>query len=242
MEFQKILEEGITIHSSGSSGPSKPFFQPPKKIRAANRISRIVNGLTGTSRIYTVMKMDHAGGLFGQTLPGYEIGAMTIIEKFSPYTFIKNIKRFSHSHITPLHAKAIMKTKGFKDIDLSNITIMCGAEPVTWDIIEAFVSKGCIFITNWGMSEIGPTAINYKFKSIEEVNYVKSICPKDATILGNKKYCEYKIDNEELVVKGDICIFDNWYYTKDKVVEIDDILFYSGRINLDVDFNNPKKG
>lgn len=242
MNYQKILEEGITINSSGSSGPSKPFFQPPKKIRAANKIARIAQGITGNSRIYTVAKTGHAGGLLMQTLPGYEIGAKLTVEPFNAYQFVKNIKNHSHTVITPAHIKAIILTKGFKDLDLSGITIVTGSDPVTWDIIEILVTKGCRLITTWGMSEIGPMAIIHIFDSMNEVNRIKNICPKNATILGSTKYCEYKIENEELVVKGDICIFDDWYYTKDKVVEIDGILFYTGRTNLEVDFNNPKKG
>ena len=49
-------------------------------------------------------------------------------------------------------------------------------------------------------------------------------------------------ENGELVVKGDICIYDDWYQTKDKVKEVDGVLFYLGRTNKEVDFNNPTKG
>ena len=242
MDFQKILDEGITINSSGSSGPSKPFFQPPKKIRAANKVSRTIQGLTGNSRIYTVAKLNHAGGLLMQTLPGYEVGAQLKIDLFNAYQFIKEIKNHTHTVITPKHIKAIMLTKGFRNLDLSGITIVSGSDPLTWDVIEVIVSKGCKLIATWGMSEVGPMAITHTFDSIEEVNRVKKLCPNNATVLGSKKHCEYKLENEELVVKGDICIFDDWYYTKDKVIEIDGILFYTGRTNLEVDFNNPKKG
>lgn len=242
MDFQKILDEGITINSSGSSGPSKPFFQPPKKIRAANKVARTVQGITGNSRIYTVAKTGHAGGLFMQTLPGYEVGAQLTIESFNAYQFVKNIRNYTHTVITPAHIKAIMLTKGFRDLDLSGITITTGSDPVTWDIIEALIPKGCRLITTWGMSEIGPMAIIHIFETMEEVQRIKKICPKDSTILGSKKYCEYKIENKELVVKGDICIFDDWYYTQDMAVEKDDVLFYTGRTNKEVDFNNPTKG
>lgn len=242
IDFDIILKEGITINSSGSTGESKPFFQPPLKIKAANEVARQVQGITKNSKIYTVMKMNHAGGLFAQTLPAYEIGAQYTIEKFNAYQFVKNIRDYTHTVITPLHAKAIMMTKGFKELDLSGITILCGTEPILWPIVEEFVSKGCIFIADWGMTEIGPIAINHTFDSMNEIARIKKICPTGTTVLGSKKYCEYKIENEELVVKGDICIFDDWYYTKDKVVEIEEILFYTGRTNSEVDFENPKKG
>lgn len=236
------MTDGVVIKSSGSSGPPKAFYQPTGKIFAANKVAREVQCIISSSKIYTVMKLTHAGGLFGQTIPALEIGAYVFSEKFNPYQFVKKINSFTHSHITPLHAKAIMKTKGFWDLDLSEQTITCGAEPVTWDIIEAFVSRGCTFIVNWGMSEIGPIAINHTFTCMQEVERVKAICPENATVMGIDKYCNYKIEDGELVVKGDICIYDDWYYTQDKVIEIDNILFYTGRTNKEVDFNNPSKG
>ena len=242
MDYNKILAEGITIYSSGSSGTPKPFFQPPAKIKAANKVARKVQGITSDSRIYTIMKISHAGGLFAQTLPGYEVGATVNIKAFNAYQFVREIKDYTHSIVSPLHAKLIMKTKSFENLDLSGITISCGSEPVTWDIIESFVDKGARFIVVWGMSEIGPFAITHTFDSIDEVQRVKELCPLNATVLGSEKHCEYKIENEELVVYGDICIFDDWYYTKDKVVDVHGILFYIGRTNMEVDFNNPKKG
>lgn len=242
MNYDRILQEGVTIYSSGSSGQSKPYFQPPSKIKAANEVARKVQGITNNSKIYTVMKMTHAGGLFAQTLPGYEVGATIKIEPFNAYQFIREIRDYTHTIISPLHAKLVMQTKSFETMDFSGITISCGSEPVTWDIVEKFVSRNAKFIAVWGMSEIGPFAITHTFESMNEVRRVKEMCPPNVTILGNDKHCECKIDNQELVVKGDICIFDEWYPTKDKVIEIDKILFYSGRTNLGVDFSNPKKG
>lgn len=242
MDYDTIIQEGITIYSSGSSGEAKPYFQPPAKIKAANEVARKVQGITSESRIYTIMKMTHAGGLFAQTLPAYEVGATIKIEQFNAYQFVREIKDYTHSIVSPAHAKLIMKTKSFDGLDFSGITISCGSEPVTWDIVEGFVSRGAKFISVWGMSEIGPFAITHTFESMDEVQRVKNICPPNATVLGSNKHCEYKVENEELVVRGDISIFDEWYHTKDKVVDRDGILFYTGRTNVEVDFDNPKKG
>lgn len=188
------------------------------------------------------MKLTHAGGLLGQTMPALAINAHVYVDKFNPYTFVKEIKNYTHSHITPAHAKAIMKTKTFKDLDLSGVTITCGSEPVTWDIINAFVERNCKFIVNWGMTEIGPIAINHMFDSAEEVLRVRTFAPENATVLGSEKYCDYKIENGELVVGGDICIYDDWFKTGDLVSEVEGVLFYHGRINKQVDFDNPTKG
>jgi hypothetical protein len=36
-------------------------------------------------------------------------------------------------------------------------------------------------------------------------------------------------ENSVLEVKGDICVYDDWYVTNDIVEEVDGILFYKGR-------------
>lgn len=242
IDYKKILKNGITISSSGTSGEPKQFFQTPEKIKMANQVAREAQRISSNSLIYTCCKTTHAGGLLAQTLPALEIGARVDITQFNAYSFIRDIVRYTHTHITPLHAKAIMMTKGFKDLDLRNVWVTCGADPVTWDIIEAFVDRGATMLVNWGMSEIGPIAINTMFDSIEKVKSYKSICPSDATILGDIAYCNYKIVDSELIVKGSISIYDDWYATKDKVMTKDGILFYQGRIDKETDLWTPRKG
>lgn len=238
IDVESILSNGITISSSGTSGLPLPFFQNPNKIKAANAIALESQKITKSSRIYTCCKTTHAGGLLAQTVPALSIGAHVDIVPFSAYSFVKNIRNYTHSHITPLHAKAIMLTKGFSSLDLTGIWITCGADPVTTNIIEAFVSKGATFMANWGMSEIGPIAINKTFTSINDIIPTDKTC----TILGDTFWCDWKIDQNELIVKGDICIYDEWHPTKDIVMLKDDVLYYKGRSNKEVDLWSPKKG
>jgi acyl-CoA synthetase (AMP-forming)/AMP-acid ligase II len=243
INFDEILNNGIIIKSSGTTGSPKEFFQSPKKIIAASKVAQNVQRITKSSKIYTCCKITHAAGLLAQTIPGYLQGSFIEIEQFNPYTFVKKISDFTHTHITPLHAKAIMMTKGFNNLNLTGVTIAIGAEPVTWNIIEAFVEKNATVIVNWGMSEIGPIAINHTFNSLEDIAAVKTICPENSTVLGSNFYCDYQINEDaELLVKGDICIYDTWYNTGDRVIKKDNMLFYMGRVNLEVDFDNPKKG
>jgi len=242
LDINNIINNGITIYSSGTSGDPKPYFQPPDKIKNANRIALMSQHINEHSRVYTCCKTTHAGGLFVQTLPALSIGAHVDIVDFNAYDFVRDINNYTHSLVTPKHAKAIMSTKGFWNLDLSNIWITCGADPVTWDIIEAFVGQGATLMTNWGMSEIGPIAINYIFKDIKTVKELKQSAPENSTILGINKHCDYKIVDGELHVKGDICIYDGWYATKDRIVIQNDILYYTGRTNKDIDLWTPKKG
>jgi len=242
INYQDILNNGIVIKSSGTSGAPKEFFQSPEKLKEANKVAIASQQITTDSRIYTCCKITHAGGLLAQTLPALSLGATVDIEDFNAYTFVKKIKNYTHTHITPLHARAIMMTKGFLNLDLTGLWITCGAEPVHWDIIEQFVERGATFMVNWGMSEIGPIAINTVFDNIETVKDYKRIAPPNSTILGNTAWCEFKIIDDELAVKGPICIVPGWYMTQDKVVMIDSMLYYLGRTNKDIDLWKLQKG
>jgi acyl-CoA synthetase (AMP-forming)/AMP-acid ligase II len=129
MEQKKLLniiENGCKILTSGTTGTPKTYFQSPEKIRAANRVAIDSQKITKNSKVYTVSKMTHAGGLLAQTLPALSIGANVVIDNFNAYTFLKEIKKYTHTHLAPGHARAIMGTKGFKDCDLSNVWITCG--------------------------------------------------------------------------------------------------------------------
>lgn len=242
INFKDIFENGVTIYSSGTSGNPSPYFQSPDKLTISSRVAAVAQGIRSSSKVYTCCKITHAGGLLAQTLPALAVGAKVDIVNFSAYDFVRDINKYTHTHITPRHAKAIMLTKGFQELNLKGVFVTCGADPVTWDIIEAFVARGAKFMANWGMSEVGPIAVNIVFEDLEEVYYLKESAPGNATIMGRNKQCHYRIVNSELWVKGDICIYDDWYNTKDRVIVQNDILYYTGRTNKEVDLWNPQKG
>ena len=215
--LNQILKKGIELKSSGTTGPQKKIYQSPKKLKYANEIARECQKISSKSKIYTICKMEHAGGLLAQTLPAYEIGAEIYIEKFNAFDFCKKINNFTHTHITPDHGRAISLTKSFKNLNLNGLWITCGSEPVDWELITKFVEKGCIFMVNWGMTEIGPCAINTVFKNIETVFNYKSKAIK-GTLMGDNVYCDTKIENETLHVRGNISVYANeWFDTKDIV-------------------------
>ena len=212
-----ILKNGIELSSSGTTGSPKKIYQSPSKLKNANKVARECQKISSKSKIYTVCKMQHAGGLLAQTLPAFEVGADIDIEEFNAYKFCKKITKYTHTHLTPNHAKAIRLTKSFKNIDLNGIWVTCGSEPVEWDLIIDFVKKGCNFMVNWGMTEIGPCAINTVFKNLESVLDYKERAI-NGTLIGDKTYCDTKIRNNKLYVKGNISVFDDkWFDTKDIV-------------------------
>ncbi len=225
MELKSILKNGTSIKSSGTTGPAKQIYQSPEKIKRANKVARDVQKITNTSKIYTVCKLDHAGGLLAQTLPAFEIDAHVHIEQFNPFRWVSNIKHFTHSHLTPGMALAVTKTKGWPNLDLRDKIIACGSDRVPAECINRFVAKGATFIANWGMSEIGPIAINKTFTEQDPEAYDLPLY----TIIGDTTFCEVKIVRKELYVKGDICVYDDWFATGDIVKFEKGSYWYYGR-------------
>lgn len=225
MELKNILKNGTSIRSSGTTGPAKELYQSPEKIKHANKIAREVQKITSSSRVYTVCKLDHAGGLLAQTLPAIEVGAEVVVEQFNPYRWISNIDNFTHSHLTPGMALAISKTKGWQNLDLTDKIIACGSDRVPAECINKFVAKGATFISNWGMSEVGPVAINKTFTPSDSAAYDIPL----HTIMGDTSYVQTKIVRHELYVKGDICVYDDWFATGDLVKYENGCYWYYGR-------------
>jgi hypothetical protein len=225
MELKNILKSGTSIRSSGTTGPAKDIYQSLEKLKHANQIARDVQKITSTSKVYTVCNLDHAGGLLAQTLPAIEIDVDVHIEHFNPYRWVSNIKYFTHSHLTPGMALAISKTKGWNNLDLTDKIIACGSDKVPAECINRYVEKGATFIANWGMSEIGPMAINKTFTPESS----KAIDLPLYTIMGDTVFCDTKIIKHELHVKGDICVYDDWFATGDIVKLVNGEFWYYGR-------------
>ena len=92
IDVTKILNEGIFLKTSGSTGIAKTIFQNPKKISSGNAIARKVQKINASSKILTVCSLQHAGGLLAQTLPGIEVGAYVEILPFNAFKWAEQIK------------------------------------------------------------------------------------------------------------------------------------------------------
>ena len=240
--FWDIIEDGITIQTSGSSGEPKSIYQSVDKIFTDADNCVKIQDINAFSDVYTCLNLNKAGGLFAQTIPAMLEMANVTLAKFNPYEYVRRVESFTHSHLTPKQAKAVLKTKRFKELNLNDHTFLVGSEPVTYDIITAFVERGAKVILIWGMTEIGPNAIMHVFNNMKDVNALKAITPPNSTPLGNIITCEVSVINSELHVRGKNCVYDGWFNTKDTVIEKDGHLFYTGRSDAVVDFNNPSKG
>ena len=75
-----------------------------------------------------------------------------------------------------------------------------------------------------------PITINIEFATMEQVAYVKQRCPDDYTVMGNQYYCDWKIVDHELYVKGPTCVYDDWFATGDIVaLDMGRRMYYLGR-------------
>lgn len=227
--FDKILSEGFTMTTSGTTGPQKKIYRSPLNLQNTIRDSIKAQKLSKDSKILQIARTDHAALLI-QSLPGYTLGAEVTLKKFNAYTFFSDFKNKTHVFLAPGHMKALMKTKEFKTADLAGQRILCGSEPLSWELIEAFASKGAIMQPNWGMSEIGPVVIYSVYDNVSKVLTDKEKY-KDKFLLGDTYLCDYKIVDNVLWVKGDTCISDDWFCTDDIVEEIDGKLFFKDRVH-----------
>jgi acyl-CoA synthetase (AMP-forming)/AMP-acid ligase II len=230
VDFNKILNEGVSITSSGTTGIPKTIHRTPSNLKACIDVAINGQSLTPESKVLTVTRMTHAGGLLLQSLPAFTLGCELTIQAFNAFTFLKDFKNYTHTFLPPAMMTAVMSTKEFKQCDLSGKFIVGGSDPVSWEMIEAFVERGAILQTNWGMSEIGPCVINTTFTSLEQVHAYKKTSIEGLALLGDTFYCDTKIVNGILHVKGDICVFDGWFNTGDRVVvTTDNHYYYAGR-------------
>ena len=239
-DFKKILKDGCTISSSGTTGTPKQIYRSPNNLEACNSVAIKDQDITSKSRIFTCTRMTHAGGLLLQSLPAYTLGCDVHITKFNPFTFLKEFDSYTHTFLPPAMCNALIKTKGFKNADFTGKVIAMGSDVIPWDHIHKFVSKGATVIANWGMSEIGPCAINTKFETLKYVERHTEWAPNTLPIMGENLNCLYKIDytNDQLYIKSDLCIHNDWFATGDKVelkykipqLGYFPILYYKGRL------------
>ena len=224
--WRSLLQHGFSLTSSGTTGASKVIFQTPEKLVFANSIALEAQKISSKSRILTVCNMDHAGGVLAQTLPALSIGAHVSVKPFNAYRFLDDIQGYTHTHLTPAHCLALTHTKQLFQSNLNGLSITCGSTPVPFHIIETFVRLGARFMCNWGMTEIGPIVINTTFNSLEKVNEYKNRACDSTTLMGDCYYCDTKIINKVLFVKGEQCVFDGWFNTRDLVNKNDQGAIY----------------
>jgi acyl-CoA synthetase (AMP-forming)/AMP-acid ligase II len=222
----------MILLTSGTTGDSKNIFQPEKKLEAAATVALKAQYMDDKSRVLTVCRMNHVGGALAQTHPAQFIGAHVDIKKFNPFTFFEDIKGYTHTHLVPQHIDMLLKIHGihFGKVDLEGVFITCGSDRVYKRQIRPFVERGATFMSNWGMTEVGPIAINTVFTCVKDIH--RKIDWDDShgdTLLGDECWLETDIQDDELLVKGDICVYPLWIKTGDLVEMREGKLIFKGR-------------
>ena len=222
--MQQILTDGCTITSSGTTGHPKQIFRTPENLEACNKVAIEVQMLTPKSKVYTCTRMTHAGGLLLQTLPAFTLGCDIKITSFNAFKFIKEFSEYTHTFLPPQMCEAVMKTKSFADCNLKGKIVCMGSDIIPSEHIQEFVDKGATVIANWGMSEAGPNVIN---KAFTQEDYIFS---QDG-FMGDNFCCDTKIDkNGELHIKGNICVYDDWFATGDIVKQENNGYYFVQRV------------
>jgi acyl-CoA synthetase (AMP-forming)/AMP-acid ligase II len=218
--LNETLRTGCTISSSSTTGTPKQIYRSPENISICNETAIKVQMLDKSSKVYTVTRMTHAGGLLLQTLPAYTLGCDILVETFNPYTFLDTFKNYTHTFLPPPMCETLFKVKNFDSYDFSDKIVCTGSDPTPGWHIQKFIDRGATVIANWGMSEIGPNVINKIYKPGDIA---------DDLILGDTFWCDWKIEDSELVVHSPMCVYEGWFKTGDLVELQSNKLFSRGR-------------
>jgi acyl-CoA synthetase (AMP-forming)/AMP-acid ligase II len=214
----------LYLYSSGTSGPRKSIRVTESQIyyNCLNAImsQKIVN----TDRILTICSMNHTGGINAQSLAGLISGSHIIVQDFNPYNFSSLLKEknISLTHLVPIMIDSLLKIKSF---DTGNLRlVVAGSDCVKREHVDLFLKRSIPFMINYGLTEAGPIVINHIFNKKEELEIFEHGVP-----LGTNCWTEYKIENNELMLKGNIVSIDGWLNTGDCVKKYDEWFIYQGR-------------
>jgi len=217
----------LHLYSSGSTGKRKSI-----KISESMLFSNYENSVKSqeidhSDKILTVCSMNHTGGINAQSLPGLLTGCHVIVKKFNPYTFVNIIKEhnITITHLIPVMIDALTKLKNF-NFDSNLKLVVAGSDCVKKDHAELFLKNKIPFMINYGLTEAGPIIINHKFKTAEELEIFDHGIP-----LGKNIWCDHKIIEKELHLRGKCVNTDRWLSTGDCVYENDGWFMYQGRIS-----------
>jgi hypothetical protein len=80
------------------------------------------------------------------------------------------------------------------------------------------------------MTEIGPIVINTIFDSVGKVEAYRNNTVASGTLMGDRYCCDYTVENNSLLVRGDSCVYDDWFDTKDRVqINSGGAMYFLGR-------------
>jgi long-subunit acyl-CoA synthetase (AMP-forming) len=221
------LPEGfnIILYSSGSSGPRKEICLPDAMIYNNALTAIEVQNITANDSILTVCSLNHTGGINAQTIAGLLSGSHIVVDQFNAFKFLKNLKdyKITLTHLIPVMIDALIKTKSSIELDDLRL-VVAGSDCVYKHHVEFWINKRIKFMSNYGMTEAGPIIINHIYQPGDNLTVFDLGVP-----LGDNVYSEYKIENNELFLKGKNISVDGWFATGDCVKEVNQWIYYQGR-------------
>lgn len=215
----------LVLYSSGSTGNRKPIIITEHMILANIKNILEFNNFTADDRILTVCSLNHTAGLTCQTLSGLFAGSSIIIEPFNAFNIIRLLKEHSITitHVVPLMTDATMKVSD--KTHLPNLRLVwIGSDCIKLKHVNYWLSSNTDVMTVYGMTEAGPPTIAQIFNSKDDLSIFNDGYP-----VGNKIFCDYKIIDDELFLKGDIVNTPNWLQTNDCFKIVNGVFYYTGR-------------
>lgn len=215
----------LYMYSSGSSGKSKPPIRIPESMILANcEIASKSQDLTYEDNILTICSLNHTGGLNAQTIPGLLAGSTIHIKNFNAFTFFKDLIDYNitKTHLIPIMIDSLIKLNSFKDNKLK--LVVAGSDCIKKEHVKFFIDHKIPFMCNYGLTEAGPIIINHTFHANKELDIFDLGFP-----LGDKCWTDYKIEDDELVIKGKSVYVDDWFKTGDCIEQHKNWVFYKGR-------------
>lgn len=215
----------LYLFSSGSTGKRKSICLSEKMIKNNADIAIKCQNITSEDKILTVCSLNHTGGLNAQTIPGLLSGAHIIIKDFNPFKFLKDLKEneITLTHLIPIMISALEKTKNNTKLEKLRL-VVAGSDCVYKNHVEYWINKNINFLINYGLTEAGPIIINHLFKYKEELKVYDLGIP-----IGSNCWCDYKIDKNELILKGKSVYKKDWFNTGDCVSINNGWFIYKGR-------------
>lgn len=217
----------LYLYSSGSTGKRKSIKLTEKMIYSNFQNAVNSQDISKDDKILTVCSTNHTGGINAQSLPGLLTGSHVIVKKFNPYGFSKLLKEnnITLTHLIPVMIDSLLNIKSF-DTNQNLRLVVAGSDCVNRQHVNLFLEKNIPFMINYGLTEAGPIIINRKFTDSKELDIFDN-----GIIMGDTIWCDYKIENNELLLKGDCVSSEDWLSTGDCVDKRKEWFIYNGRIS-----------
>jgi len=236
-ETKELLVDGVTVGTSGTTGPSKVYHHKPSKLISYANLFREKHGFNENTKSIVYYRRDWIGGLVFLTLPVMLSGGTAHNTDQDHYNFIKILMtgKYNVCGMSPKGLTIFEKTKNWKDLDLTGITCYYGSDRTAFKGIETLLKKGATVVTTYGCSEVGPVILTHTYKNLDDLEKVKSMAIPGMTPIGyiDNCLCDIKISNGQVFLKGPCSLFgeEEWYPTGDLAqVNDDGFLWFNQRI------------